>query len=97
MCLFKNAVLIYWLANVLPETRTWNQRVDKEIIYAIYEFWVPILISLLFCVVSTLLIKQRGFKDKAIPLYVGTPIIAKLLANALSCSGSSALIVCGLF
>jgi type II secretory pathway component PulF len=97
MVLYKNAVLIVWLTNLLPETRTWSTNIFIEIFYCVYEFFIPIIVSLFFCILSSIILKQKGFKDKAIPIYIGTPIISKLFANALSCSGSSALIVTGLF
>ena len=97
MCLYKNAVLIFWLANLLPETRTWSHNILIEFFYGVYEFFIPIIVSLFFCVLSSIVLKQKGFKDKAILIYIGTPIIAKLFSKALSCSGSSALIITGLF
>ena len=64
MVLYKNAVLIFWLTNLLPETRTWSTNIFIEIFYCVYEFFIPIMVSLFFCILSSIILKQKGFKDK---------------------------------
>ena len=50
--LFKNYILVFLLANLMPETRTLSSDVFIEILYTLYEFVNPIVISISLCFFS---------------------------------------------
>ena len=90
--MFKNYILVYFLANLMPVTRTLSENLAVEILYSLYELVVPIFIAVSICVFTNV---TRRADD--LSLYLLTPIIAFLLTSALSASGLNALMVCAAF
>jgi len=109
MALFKNYVLVYLLSNLMPETRTRSSDVLSEFLYALYEFVTPILIPIPLCLFSNYFLfnwhksTSKNYKIALDPkfddiaLYMVTPLISFLLAEAVSTSGLLALSICGIF
>lgn len=104
--LFKNMVLIFALVNLLPETR-YNANFHMKVMYGIYEALMPTILAFLICIPAVILTKERqGYSALNavssqinrfhISIFIGVPVIAYLLADALSCSGIDTLICVGL-
>jgi NhaP-type Na+/H+ or K+/H+ antiporter len=92
--ILKNFLVIYILANLMPETRTLSNSVAVELLYALYEFFIPVLIAIALCYFSFRVYK-RDTQNKIVA-YALCPIISFLLSEALSTSGLTALIICAI-
>jgi hypothetical protein len=76
----------------MPETRTLSENLTVEILYSLYELFIPIVIAVSICVFTNI---TRKIDDMTV--YIMTPIVVFLLTSALSASGLNAVMVCSAF
>jgi len=96
---------MFILISIMPETRPREDQILS--LYYLYEFFLPVFVSLIICIPTTLAIKQQDKYQRLsqqiqmhkfdVAIFILTPIFANLLAETFSCSGFNTLICCGLF
>jgi hypothetical protein len=56
--LLKNSILLFLIFNVTPDTKAESDEAKNQIFYAIYQLFMPSLISLGLAIPTTLIVKQ---------------------------------------
>lgn len=102
---FKNCILIFLLVNMMQETRP--REGTNVPLYVLYEFLMPIFVTLIICIPTTLAIKKQERYQRLtsqipigkfdVAIFIMTPMLANLVAETFSCSGFNTLLCCGLF
>ena len=91
------------LTNVMPETKSKSKDAAGQLLYGLYQFAVPIMVSFGITILTTLIVKKEKYQSLSeqfsnfdVALFSATPIFAYLFAEAMFGSGLNTLILCGM-
>ena len=56
--LLKNAILLFMIFNMMPYTKSQSDHASNQMLYALYQLFMPIFITFILGVPTTLVVKQ---------------------------------------